>query len=500
VVSIFSPVPLKRGQLLVEALVLAKASAYIFSQSLGSNPALLDSFLQVVRAWGCALEYIHLPFDPYALICIDGRIVIDGRPIGANNAVVSAYLARARMMVHTSTTEGISNAVMEALLNDVPVLLCEDIRGPLQKLSLQLPQCFTRSAPEAQAVAQMIDQLRELKRPMGAVRSAFLAAIDPFEINRRVVRSSQAWFSRQGLPWKGHCLGLFGGVQSKLDLGRIDAHASYRGSRHIYPSAEEAFQCANYQFDIAFNAGNFAAAACLRHETALLKPTDPAAGQALPMAGLEAEFVEKMYGLGRNARIDSALLNGAAHAPHWLALLKGLLENPGRPTVQCIEALETSAAHVRRMFPDQFGLTVHCASAVRESDMPDVSVVAQFHASTSGPLAQYPLVQVLGWLREDLARAQLSGAGVIGRLREVRSHAPFGLVVIDGSEFSAQAELQLLIGANIICLGSTRTFKGQGNLRLLSADPRYVQMLERADQAQGLAVFMTRTFVVASGW
>jgi hypothetical protein len=110
------------------------------------------------------------------------------------------------------------------------------------------------------------------------------------------------------------------------------------------------------------------------------------------------------------------------------------------------------------------------------------------------------LVQVLGWLREDLARAQLSGAGVIGRLREVRSHAPFGLVVIDGSEFSAQAELQLLIGANIICLGSTRTFKGQGNLRLLSADPRYVQMLERADQAQGLAVFMTRTFVVASGW
>jgi hypothetical protein len=255
VVSSFAPVALKRGSLLMETLVHSGASAYLFAHYLGADPALFAEFAGLVARLGKTMEFFHLPFDPYALIRIDGRIVVDCRPIGANNSIVSNYLARARLYVHTSTTEGFSNAIMEALHNDVPVLICEDILGPLQSLSRELPQCITRSPADVASLSRHVQQLIASPPPAGAVKAAFDEVLNPFEVNRRVVRGAQAWFERNGLPWKGHCLGILGGIQSKLDLADISAEQAHRGRAPIYNSSEAVRQYVGFHANIALRQG-----------------------------------------------------------------------------------------------------------------------------------------------------------------------------------------------------------------------------------------------------
>ncbi|HET8694035.1 MAG TPA: hypothetical protein VFM33_05155 [Aquabacterium sp.] len=255
VISSFSPAPLKRGNLLMELLVKSGVSAYIFAHYMGGDQKMFADFVALIERLGKSIEFFHLPFDPYALMRIDGRIVVDCRPIGANSSIVANYLARARVYVHTSTTEGFSNAIMEALHNDVPVLLCEDILGPLQTLSAELPQCIRRSAPQVAELDKHLKDLLANPPQVGSIKSAFNAVLNPFEVNRRVVRGAQAWFERQGLPWKGHCLGIFGGSQSKLDLASMSAEQAYRGRAPIYNNPEMARQYVGFHANKALEKG-----------------------------------------------------------------------------------------------------------------------------------------------------------------------------------------------------------------------------------------------------
>lgn len=270
VVSLFSPVPLKRGNLLMETLITSGVSAYVFAHYLGGEPALFNEFAGMVERMGKRIEYFHYPFDPYALIQIDNRIIIDCRPIGANSSIVANYLSRARLYVHTSTTEGFSNAIMEALNNDVPVLICDDILGPLQSLSRKIPECISVSPPNVPSLTTKIRELIAFPPPQGAIKSAFSKELSPFEINRRVVRGAQDWFERHSLPWKGHCLGIFGGIQTRLDLSKVSAEESYRGAFPIYNNQETVRQYVGFHANIALGLGKNDLAAPLINELKML--------------------------------------------------------------------------------------------------------------------------------------------------------------------------------------------------------------------------------------
>lgn len=488
VVSVFSPVALKRGHLLMQALLASRATAYLFAQSLGSNPQLLESFFEVVRQAGKAIEYFHYPFDPYALIRIDGRIVIDGRPIGANNSVVSAYLARARLLVHTSTTEGISNSVMEALLNDVPVLLCEDIRGPLQDLSQQLPGCITRSAPEVTALVAHMQQLLSTPRTHGSIRTSFRQVLDPFEINRRMVRGTQAWFSHNGLPWKGHCLGLLGGVQSKLDLAHATAEESYRGHQHIYPNPMEALQCAAFQVQIAEAVGPASHATSLRAEMQHIQ-----GGQPVPPHGSDA-LPTLLSALAAQPDLQQVLVIGATNSPQLELLMEQLGRNPAHPQLHCMDsAPATHAVMLQRHGQKDF---VHChhASTVPLAAFPLTTDVSQFYAETTGKLRDYPLEQILGWLQQDMDAMQAGSLEPHGiqTLLKTLGIRQFDMALIDGREFTGFAELQQLYGCKTILLACTHTFKNHQSLQQLAQDPHYQLLYADADVSNGFAVFVKR--------
>ena len=501
IVSVFSPVMLKRGHLLMEALLEAKVTAYLFAQSLGSNPQLLASFLDVVKRSGKKIDYFHYPFDPYALMRIDGRLVIDCRPIGANNSIVSAYLARARLFVHTSTTEGISNSVMEALLNDVPVLLCEDIRGPLQNLSQQLPQCFTRSAPDARALAAHIQSLLSSSRPHGSVRSSFLGVINPFEINRSVILGAQDWFARNGLPWKGHCLGLFSGVQSKIDLAGISAEESYRGGRHIYPNATETAQCIAFQLQIASAMEKTDHAAALTAEQQYMNDF---LAQPLPEPStveVESTLDSFIARLAEFADVRQVLVIGMSSGQRYQALVDHFGHNSQQPQVYCLEDTLEGYRMLEAQYRDKPFIHCHHASSVPFDAFPNEDEVARFYQETPGKLKDFPLATIQGWLQNDIARMNSSGIndkGIHGIQDQAGINA-FDMVIIDGREFTGFAELQQLNGANIILLGCTRTFKNYRSTQFLLHDPAYELLFSDPDVGNGFAGFVKAQYVAQGG-
>lgn len=498
VVSVFSPVALKRGQLLIDALVASGATAYLFAQSLGSDTALLQSFLDASSRAGRRIDFFHYPFDPYALIRLDGRIVVDGRPIGANNCIVPSYLARARLYVHTSTTEGLSNSVMEALLSDVPVVLCDDIRGPLQVLSQELPVCFRRAPADTLALAATIRASLAARASDGRVRAAFRAVIDPFEINRKVVREVQAWFARHGLPWKGHCLGLLGGVQSRLDLDDIGAEVAYRGGRHIYPDPAGAARCAAFQRQVAEAAGRPEHGAALLEELRIIGAPVP----ARPDVEVDpATFDRTLLEWARHADIPNVVLTGAGGWRLLETFADALRGNPRRPTLYGLEDSAARHAALVERYRDHPSIRLFRAATLRSDRYPTPAELEAFYRHAPHGLAAYPLAEVQRWRDAEMARLDVEcpERDGLGTAREAAGSQGFAWAIIDGSEFSGPYELERLYGADILVLGCTRTFKNLYGMQRLLRDPAYVLVVTSGQVGNGAAAFVRAQFLERGG-
>ncbi|MFZ1985883.1 MAG: tetratricopeptide repeat protein [Desulfatitalea sp.] len=139
---------------------------------------------------------------------------------------------------------------------------------------------------------------------------------------------------------------------------------------------------------------------------------------------------------------------------------------------------------------------VHCHqwSSVDVKRFAGEDEVRVFYEQTPSPLNQYPLERVLGWLRQDLE--YLRGHGLDGdgirRIKEEYGIEQFDLVLIDGSEFTGQAELELVYGARYILLDDINTLKNHANYQRLKADEQYTLVAEDKALRNGYAVFERR--------
>jgi hypothetical protein len=75
----------------------------------------------------------------------------------------------------------------------------------------------------------------------------------------------------------------------------------------------------------------------------------------------------------------------------------------------------------------------------------------------------------------------------------------FDMVIIDGREFTGYAELQQLIGSNLILLGCTRTFKNQQSLQLLMRDSNYKLLFSEPALGNGFAAFVKKQYLEQGG-
>ncbi len=177
------------------------------------------------------------------------------------------------------------------------------------------------------------------------------------------------------------------------------------------------------------------------------------------------------------------------------AFVAGLAENTGNPKLFCIEVSKPRFEVLRKSYAEiPF---VHCynMSSVSPDEFPSAAEVESFYCNENSGLTKFPLLEVLRWLDQDIAYVRDAGvdAGAIERIKAEHSIDTFDLVLIDGSEFTGEVELAKVIGARLILLDDTNTFKCFRARQLLLAHPDYELIADDQTLRNGYSAFSRKS-------
>ncbi len=222
-------------------------------------------------------------------------------------------------------------------------------------------------------------------------------------------------------------------------------------------------------------------------------PTEPTGLQAIipPEVYLDA-FSAAIRNVASSAPIDTVLEIGSSSGEgSTLAWVEGLRLNPRKPKLYCMEVSKVRCEALEKRWGPSGIVECFLGSSVDLDQFPTEEQVTKFYNEVDGPLRNYPLEQVLGWMRDDIDYIKKEGVktGNIRDIKRARGIKNFGAVLIDGSEFTGDAELDEVYGADYILLDDTQTYKCyQAHQRLLR-DPAYDLLEEDPKLRHGYSVF-----------
>jgi FkbM family methyltransferase len=202
-------------------------------------------------------------------------------------------------------------------------------------------------------------------------------------------------------------------------------------------------------------------------------------------------FYAAIHELARTARLKTVLEIGSSSGEGSTeAFVRGLRENPHRPTLFCMEIARPRFEALRGRYAGDAFVKAYNVSSVPPERFPTEAEATAFYSQhLTGRFV--PLPEFLRWLRQDLDYIRTSGVPTDGIARIKRENAieHFDLVLIDGSEFTGKAELDEVYGARFILLDDVNSFKNFENFARLSADANYLLRELRRDVRGGYAIF-----------
>ena len=208
-------------------------------------------------------------------------------------------------------------------------------------------------------------------------------------------------------------------------------------------------------------------------------------------------FYQAIYKLARTENISSILEIGSSSGEGSTeAFVLGLLENPAHPTLFCMEVSQPRFAALKKRYQDVPSVQCYNVSSVPVDSFPPESEVSSFYAKTPTNLNLYDLNRVLGWLKQDIeyvlsAGVPQNGIEIIKKDNQIQD---FGIVLIDGSEFTGMAEFKQIYGAKFILLDDINAFKNYANYHQLLQDPNYELIEKDLVLRNGFAIFKRKTF------
>ncbi|MEA5507860.1 FkbM family methyltransferase [Halotia wernerae UHCC 0503] len=204
------------------------------------------------------------------------------------------------------------------------------------------------------------------------------------------------------------------------------------------------------------------------------------------------EFYTAIQRIAREEDIKTVLEIGSSSGEGSTeAFVTGLRENPNKPTLFCMEVSITRFAELKKRYENESFVKPYNFSSVPVGSFPDKQQVIDFYNHTQNNLKFYPIEIVIGWLRQDVEYIRQSGVfdNGIQKIKQENNIDFFDLVLIDGSEFTGNAELDEVYGAKFICLDDITTFKNYNNHQKLLADPNYVLLEQNNFIRNGYSIF-----------
>lgn len=204
------------------------------------------------------------------------------------------------------------------------------------------------------------------------------------------------------------------------------------------------------------------------------------------------QFYEIIHGLAREADLKTVLEIGSSSGQGSTeALVTGLRQNPSQPTLFCLELSKPRFAQLQERYLTDSFVKCYNASTVPPERFSSEAEVIEFYHTTQTVLNDCPLERILSWRSQEMNYLQDSGVDRdgIARIKQEHNIEYFDLVLIDGSEFTASAELNVVYGAKLILLDDINAFKNYGNYQRLTADPSYTLVAHNPSLRNGFAVF-----------
>jgi hypothetical protein len=181
--------------------------------------------------------------------------------------------------------------------------------------------------------------------------------------------------------------------------------------------------------------------------------------------------------------------SGEGSTEAFVTAMRG--QPPGSKQLYTLEVSKVRYAALKQRYAADPSVHAYNLSSVTVADFPSVEEVTAFWQSRVERLGGLPLDVFLGWRQQDIDYILDSGVPTDGirTLQRETGIAVFDAVLIDGSEFTGQAELDRVYGATYLCLDDSNVFKNFDNYHRLVADPKYVLVAENPNLRNGYAVF-----------
>ena len=203
-------------------------------------------------------------------------------------------------------------------------------------------------------------------------------------------------------------------------------------------------------------------------------------------------FYQTIYNLAKHESLETILEIGSSSGDGSTeAFVLGIIQNPHRPTLFCMEVSRTRFAALANRYKQLPCVKCYNVSSVPLDSFPSEHEVALFLITTPTNLSSHGHETVLRWLKQDIdyvrdAQVPENGIEIIKRENNI-DH--FDMVLIDGSEFTGIAEFKLVYGAKFILLDDISGFKNHTNYVTLCNDPSYELIEENKKLRNGYAVF-----------
>jgi glycosyltransferase involved in cell wall biosynthesis len=204
------------------------------------------------------------------------------------------------------------------------------------------------------------------------------------------------------------------------------------------------------------------------------------------------EFYSAIRNLAKREDIQTVLeIGSSSGAGSTEAFVKGLRENPGNPLLFCMEVSQSRFAALRDRYAADSFVQCYNASSVAIDQFPSEKEVAEFYTNHDGPLKNFSLQRVLGWLQQDIEYVSEAGVPTDGirRIKQEHDIDCFDLVLIDGSEFTGDVELDEVYGSRYILLDDICTYKNYKSHHRLLADPSYALIAQNTTLRNGYSIF-----------
>jgi hypothetical protein len=173
------------------------------------------------------------------------------------------------------------------------------------------------------------------------------------------------------------------------------------------------------------------------------------------------------------------------------AFVKGISKNLSKPTLYCMEVSQVRFQNLTEAYQKYAFVKTYNVSSVPIDEFPSVKDVIDFYQSNETGLNKYDLSEIIRWLRQDIDYIKESsvpenGIQIIKNENDIEY---FDLVLIDGSEFTGNSELNEVYGARIIILDDANSYKNYVAHNRLVNDPNYELVRKNFSLRNGYSIF-----------